>query len=46
MIQLLFDMFHDAPKPNIWHIYPIWDVNEEKILKIVIFDILVEFMAW
>ena len=34
------------PRPHIWHIKPICDINEEKILKIAIFDILVVLWAY
>ena len=34
------------PRPHIWHIKLICDVNEEKILKIAIFDILVVLWAY
>ena len=34
------------PRPHIWHIKPICDISEEKILKIAIFDILVVLWAY
>mgnify|MGYP004284579529 CR=1 FL=1 len=41
-----FIWFYLHPRPHIWHIKPICDVNEEKILKIAIFDILVVLWAY
>ena len=41
-----FIWFYLHPRPHIWHIKPICDINEEKILKIAIFDILVVLWAY
>ena len=41
-----FIWFYLHPRPHIWHIKPICDINEEKILKIAIFDILVVLSIW
>ena len=41
-----FIWFYLYPRPHIWHIKPICDINEEKILKIAIFDILVVLWAY
>ena len=41
-----FIWFYLHPRPHIWHIKPICNINEEKILKIAIFDILVVLWAY
>ena len=41
-----FIWFYLHPRPHIWHIKLICDINEEKILKIEIFDILVVLWAY
>ena len=45
-LPIEFHRYYLHPRPHIWHIKPICDVNEGKILKIAIFDILVVLWAY